>query len=233
MQEFQQVIAAETTRIVESGELEGMIKTHLNSLVDAQIKDCLRSYGPFGKALTEKINESLGIAMHHIKIPEYNIFIKEVVSEAFGEVLQERGAERLQELIADIVDEAPKQMTSQELLDKVRHHWEEEGQENGAERIEIEFNRSEHGGVYIEFKNPGYGDESITLTLYDHQEKEADNFHIGYIREGKSRGITRGVGNATRALGLAGYFYKLYALGTSIHIDEDLFDDGIYIGRDY
>lgn len=137
---------------------------------------------------------------------------------------------QMKKLLDEHLEPVPAEMTAQELVDEVQNYWGNEAREKGYEEIEIDWDERD-GTIEFKAKHPHWDWKFISVTFYNHREANNATYHIGYIAE-DDRTISGCITGATHALGLAGFFYKLYCAGTKITGFEKVYDDNIYIGWD-
>ncbi|UTV26415.1 hypothetical protein [Photobacterium atrarenae] len=224
MKELNEIVTTKLTAMIDDGSIEKMIEGQLESLMQDTIKSAMRSYGDFGKSLTKSIEDSIGISLHEVSFPEYNHFVAQLVQEKYGQALNQHAAPLLEKLLNDELNPVPAELNAQKMLDEVKSCWEDDARSEGHDVIEIEW--SEHNtAIYMTLKHPEHEDDNLRITFYNHGETEGQ-YHIGYINEGEQR-ISGSITGATHAMGLAGYFYKLYCRRTKISGLKDVFGDNI------
>ena len=230
MKELQQIVNEQINAMIMSGSIEQMIAQKLNATINECVSDAMRSYGEFGKSIKLKIEESINASLSQVTIPEYNKFISDIVMESYTQAMNETSKAHMKELLDQHLAPVEKEMTAQKLLEKIEGYWQDEAREHGYEEIGIEWERR-GGAIYMKVIHPEYNWKSITLTFYSHNEDNSDIYRIGYINEDKKQ-ISGCRTGATYALGLAGFFYKLYCAQTKITGFDDVYGDDIYVGFD-
>ncbi len=230
MKELQQIVNEQINVIVTSGSIEQMIAEKLNATIKESVRETMQSYGSFGKSIKSKIEESINSSLSNITIPEYNKFICEMVMECYTQAMNETSKAHIKELLDKHLAPVAKEMTAQQLLEQIEQYWQEDARENDHHKINIAWNRRTKA-IYMKAINPEYEDQSIEVTFYNHREDDSNTYHIGYINEDKKQ-ISGCITGATYALGLAGFFYKLYCAQTKITGFDDVYGDDIYVGFD-
>ena len=228
MKELHEVVNSHITSMIENGALNDIITERLNQAIKESVNDAMRSYGDFGKALKEKMNASLNHAIENVTFPEYNKFVSEVAIEAYNDVLNEQTKPQITEAIQQFLVPIPKDITAQDLLDKIAEYWREPCNEEGHEYIEIEW--SDSHGMHLKIKHPEYDWKTIKISCYDHRTPGV--FTIGYLFEDKSGCLSGTLNGATHSDGLRGYLYKLYCTGTTISGFDAVYGESVYIGWD-
>lgn len=82
-----------------------------------------------------------------------------------------------------------------------------------------------NSAIYMTIKHPEFDSDTLKVTFYNHCEKNCQ-YHIAYINEGDKR-ISDSITGATHAMGLAGYFYKMYCRQTKISGLQDIYGENI------
>lgn len=230
MKELQQIVNEQINAMITNGDIETMIATKLNETIKECVSDAMRSYGDFSKTIKAKIEEAINADLSNITIPEYNTFISQLVLESYTTTMNEQGKAHMKELLDEHLAPVPKEITAQGLLNKVKEYWGDSAREDGHEEIEIEWEEGSTA-IYMKVKNPVWDNQFIKVTFYNHREADSNTYHIGYINE-DDQAISGCISGATHAMGLAGYFYKLYCAGTKITELSKVFGDDIYVGFD-
>ncbi len=228
MKELHEVVNSHITSMIENGALNDIIAERLNQAIKESVDDSMRSYGNFGKALKEKMNASLNHALKNVTFPEYNKFVSDVAIQAYSDVLNEQTKPQVTETIKNYLEPVPKEITAQNLLDKVAEYWRQTCNEEGHEEIEIEW--SDSHGMHLKIKHPEYDWETIKISCYDH--RDAGIFSIGYLSEERSGCLSGTLNGATHNNGLRGYLYKLYCAGTTISGFDAVYGESVHIGWD-
>ncbi|NAW63969.1 hypothetical protein [Photobacterium halotolerans] len=227
MKELQTIVQSQIESMIQSGAIEEMIQTRLNTAIKDSIDTAMRSYGDFGKSLEAKISESLNGAINNVSLPEYNKFIADTVHECYGSLLSEEMKPKLQELLEHKLSAVPDEISFDAICEQVKLAWGDECRGNGHEEIEIQHS-SRNTAYEFKFVHPEYESESITITCYNHS---GDGFTIGYINEDR-REISSSITGATHAMGIAGFFYRLYCNKTKITGLDEGIESSIYFGWD-
>lgn len=225
MKELNQIVTTKLASMIDDGSIEKMIEDQLEKLMQDTVNATLRRYSDFGKSLTETIETSIGTSLDHVSFPEYNHFVAQLVQEKYGQALDKHAATLLEELLKAELSPVPEELNAQKMLDEVRSCWGESAQENGGE-INIEWDENDTA-IYMTIKHPEYDWQSIKVTFYNHGEKDCQ-YHIGYINEDDKR-ISGSITGATHAMGLAGYFYKLYCRQTKISGLQNIYGESINV----
>lgn len=226
MKELNEIVTTKLAAMIDDGSIEKMIEERLESLMQDTIKSAMQSYSGFGKSLTKSIEDSIGISFHKVSFPEYNHFVAQLVQEKYGQALDQHAAPLLEELLKDALSPVPAELNAQEMLDEVKSCWAHNARSEGHDVIEIEW-LEHNASIYMTLKHPEYEDDTLRISFYNHGETEGQ-YHIGYINEGDQL-ISGSITGATYAMGLAGYFYKLYCRQTKISGLMDVFGQNIEV----
>jgi len=223
MKELNDIVTTKLTTMIDDGSIEKMIEERLEKLMQETIKSAMESYSDFGKSLTKTIENSIGTSLNQVSFPEYNHFVAQLVQEKYGQALDQHAATLLEELLKDELSPVPEELDAQVLMNKIQECW-EDGAHNNNGVIDIDWAESE-SGIYMTINHPEYDWQSIKISFFNHGEKNCQ-YHIGYINEGDKR-ISGSITGATHAMGLAGYFYKLYCRKTKITGLQNIYGDNI------
>ena len=103
MKELNDIVVEKTAEMINDGTVEKMISDNLEKTIGACVADALKSHSDFGRAISEKIEESIQCAGRDIEIPEYNLFIAQVVKDKFTQVLKEQAAQHVADLVGEVI----------------------------------------------------------------------------------------------------------------------------------
>ncbi|MCC7421817.1 MAG: hypothetical protein IT428_16180 [Planctomycetaceae bacterium] len=92
-------------KLISSGKVEALVEKYIEATIDSLLKEALRSYGDFGKAIEAKLGEAL--KLHgDVTIPEYNEVILRVIRNQFEaktlSVVEKQVAHQLNELLTPV-----------------------------------------------------------------------------------------------------------------------------------
>ncbi|CAH8235505.1 hypothetical protein [Vibrio aestuarianus] len=229
MKELQQIVNEQINAMISAGAIEQMISEKLQETMKNGVDKALSSYGDFGKSIQAKIEASINASLNQVTIPEYNKFICDVVLESYTEAMNATAKARMKELLDEKLAPVPKEMKAQALLDEIQSYWGEDAHSNGNDEIEIQW-EEHNSAIYLKAIHP----DDITfikISFYNHCEPDSKTYHIGYINE-DDQTISGCITGATHALGLAGFFYKLYCAGTKVTGFDAVYGENIYFGQD-
>lgn len=210
MKELNDLIVARMNNMTETGAIEKLIDTQLQESVKDILKNSLRSYSDFGKAVTEKLEASLACAVSKVSFPEYSHFISTAVVDCVSAHMSEQVVAGIKEQIGEILQPVPKEITGEKFLSELGRFFDHDSAgvefEDGPYILPEWDMNSDETAVYMKVE------DRFKVTFYDH--KQNGNWHIGYIEDDRERHITADLGGATRTYGVIGYLYKLYCTGT-------------------
>lgn len=210
MKELNDLIVARMNVMTESGAIQQLIDKQLEDSVKDILRDSLRSYSDFGKAIKEKLSESLAGAVEKVTFPEYNKFVSDAVVECMSSHMGAEVVVGIQEQLKEILQPVPKQIGGTEFLNRLGGFFDFESncvESDDGLYISPEWNMNDdETAIYMKV------DGEFKVTLYDF--KQNGSWYIGYIESGSGRHITADLGGATYAMGVIGYLYKLYCTGT-------------------
>lgn len=210
MKELNDLIIARMNNMTESGAIQQLIDKQLEDSVKDILKDSLRNYSDFGKAVKEKLEASLSGAVSKVSFPEYSHFISAAVVDCVSAHMNENVVAGIQEQINKVLQPVPKEIAGEKFLSELSCFFDSDSAgvefEDGP-YILPEWNmNSDETAVYMKVE------DQFEVTFYDH--KKNGNWRIGYIEDDRERHITADLGGATHTYGVIGYLYKLYCTGT-------------------
>ena len=230
MKELQQIANEKLGAMISEGVLDQMIEDQLNKTVKDIVGSAMREYSDYGKALSKKLESALVTSLENVTLPEYGKFMEQAVLEAVTNELNEQGKANVIEALEQHLAPIPKTITFAEMCKKVREYWGDDCIINHHEKIQIEWEQRETA-YYLKIVHPEYDWQSLRLTFYNHGNPEG-HFHLGYI-DAEDRQISGCLSGATYAMGLAGFFYKMYCQRTVITDLADCEGEDIYLESDY
>ena len=229
MKELNELTAQKMNELCTNGTLESMIEDSLKKMLKEQVESATRSYSDFGKAIGEKVNKSINASLSHVKLPEYNNFIKELIVSAYNDSLKKQAQTQIIDVIGDQLRCVPAEINFETLSDKVKSYWRDES--DSKEYVDLEWNEHGDESIEITFKHPQYDWYNFKVIFYRFHSDAEKGWFIGYIQSGKSK--TGSAELATSSHDLLGYFYKLYAARTYIIDLHENKDEDIFIGHNY
>ncbi len=210
MKELNELIVARMNNMTESGAIQQLIDKQLEDSVKDILKNSLRSYSDFGKAVTEKLEASLSDAVSKVSFPEYSHFISAAVVDCVSAHMNEHVVAGIQEQIKEVLQPVPKEITGEKFLSELGRFFDHSSDgvefEDGPYILPEWSMNSGETAVYMKVE------DQFKVTFYDF--KQNGSWYIGYIEDDRERHITADLGGATRTYGVIGYLYKLYCTGT-------------------
>ena len=210
MKELNELIIARMNNMTESGAIQQLIDTQLQESVKDILKNSLRSYSDFGKAVTEKLEASLSGAVSKVSFPEYSHFISAAVVDCVSAHMNEHVVAGIQEQIKEVLQPVPKEITGEKFLSELSCFFDSDSAgvefEDGPYILPEWDISSDETAVYMKVEG------QFKVSFYDH--KKNGSWYIGYIEDDRERHITADLGGATHTYGVIGYLYKLYCTGT-------------------
>jgi hypothetical protein len=207
MDQLKQAVAAAFDKIVASGVIEQVIEKKLTETISDAIGTHLRSYGDFGKAIQEKVQQSIGVNLDRMDLPSYNDFVLKVIRTQMDAAMTGTAAKQLEENMAKLLAVAPAEITLEKLVnDFIEAHKEDrQGQE-----FTLLIERESYGFTYVCFDE----DEG--------KSKYSCDFRIGITKDGEVFSLQLGGKDVSKTLfvgpiyGFERDLYQLYAAKTKI-----------------
>ncbi|EJG1084637.1 hypothetical protein C4G53_RS12785 [Vibrio parahaemolyticus] len=223
MKELNYVVSAHLNQMCTDGSLEKMIQEQAEKLVSELLKESMRSYGSFGKAIQKKLDESLQNSLNDVTLPEFNRFIGEALIQSYEHALNVHAVDKVKELVNGSLHPVKAELTAQEFLDGIKdaaRHW-----DLSTEELILEWDT--HGDsstitLIIE--------RNTRITLYDH--KSSNEHHIGYLSN-DNYVFSGPLFDSTHCFGIDAYLYKLYCSRTQIKDLMSVYGENIWIGEEY
>jgi hypothetical protein len=218
--------------------IKGIIEKQLEATITDIVKESMRSYSDFGKTITEKINQVVGLAASNVELPEYTKFVSTVVLQQFDTVLQAQSKTQLSKLIASELGELPSGiMTARQLSEKIRESFTADEYEDERD-IQVELERNDDSSaIYIKVKDDEESEE-IKISLYNHRHENSQHYHIGYIESGgwssRKTSVSERSFNTYCMDKIEQFLFRLYCAQTLIDMsDTSDFEDFSVGGHHY
>ncbi len=220
MKELNDVVSTHLNQMCTDGSLEKMIQEQAEKLVNDLVKESMQSYGPFGKAIRKKLDESLQNSLSYVTIPEFNRFIGEALIQSYEHVLNVHAVDKVKELVDYNLHPVKAELTAQEFLDGIKdaaRHW-----DLNSEELVLDWDmHGDSSAITLIIEN------NTRVTLYDH--KSSNEHYIGYLSN-DSYVFSGPLFNSTHCFGIDAYLYKLYCSRTQIKDLMSVYGDNIWIG---
>lgn len=115
------LVAAQFSALAASGAIEKMIETQLSKTIEDVLKDQLRSYSDFGKAVRENVEAALKIGDLE-KLPNYGEFVGGIIAKNVDYQLHGAWAQKLEADIKELFIDAPESITLETLVEAFKKH---------------------------------------------------------------------------------------------------------------
>jgi len=225
MKELREIVSSKISEMLDDGSVEKIISENIEKTIKVSVEQALQSYSEFGRTITKKIESSVQCAGNDIEIPEYNIFIKQVIQKKFIEVMDANAVNHLSELVNGIIEPVLGLAKTSELMSQIEEAWSNLAIENDSHEIEVTSDMNEEGtALYVTFKGPGY-EGDVKATFYNFKSQKEDLWHIGYINE-SGISVTGLHSNKARTHcnSATDILFKYYAMGTKFELDQEFED---------
>lgn len=223
MQELQNAVSTAFANIVASGAIEKAIQEQLGKTVDSLIKEQLREYGDFGKALKEHVAKAMQVNFADLDLPSYNHFILSVIRKQADAALAGDIAKKLEADMAKLLQDAPAEITLEQLIEDFRDEFKEKYGEPRYGNFTLYVRESE--GV------SGYW--HIAMDPDERASEYSCKFRLAVAGDGRVYSMQIGdmdVKKSLFTLHLSGFerqLFRMYAAGTKViippHSSEDDF----------
>ncbi len=206
MKELNDVVSTHLNQMCTDGTLEGMIQKQVERLISELVNESMRTYGSLGKAIKEKLDESLKISLSDVTLPEYNRFIGEALLQSYEQAMNTQCLEKMKVLIGKTLEPVKAEISAEEFLEGIKgaaHDWDMDTGE-----IALDWDERDHySSIELKINNETH------VTLYDHHIK--GQHHIGYLAN-DSHVFSGPLFDSTHCFGIDAYLYKLYCARTQI-----------------
>jgi len=212
MQELNTVVTSVMQNMIDSGKVEEMITAKMEKAVESVFDNMFRAYGDFGKGLEEGISSAVNIDFSTLKIPEYNLMIVQVLERLTCEHMEKEAEKAFVERLNKMLEPAPKEITTQGLIDLYLEHWrDEEDPRDLPEYATVEIEpweydfRNKNLKMWKQKDESRYSSSDVDLNLFIGKKGEI------MIMRGDSRDNFGGTNYGPDAK-----VYQMYAAGTVI-----------------
>lgn len=131
MEQFQQAVTAAFQRIAATGAIEAAIEKNIAETVQSLVRDHLRPYSPFAKALEEQVAKALQVDLARLDLPSYGQMILNIVRRQVEAATDNQLAKTIQEQLTELLATAPATVTLQQLVAQfIEEHSEYEAERN-------------------------------------------------------------------------------------------------------
>jgi len=211
MEDMKQAVAAAFANVVASGAIEQAIEKQIGETINSAIKDHLRSYSDFGKAISEQVQQAIGVRLDRLDLPSYNDLILKIVRAQIEGAMHGEAAKQIEANLTELLKQAPAEITIDQLIEQFIEAYKEdrEGQDFTL-RIDRE-----------------YGSTTICLAKEERASKYDCDFRITADKDGEIYHLAFGRHDVDKQL-FVGRFYgfertifQLYAAKSKLIIPAD------------
>lgn len=147
MNDLKMAVAAAFENIVASGAIEQAIEKQLADTISSAIRDHLREYSDFGKAIKLKVQQAVGVDLERLDLPSYNELILQIIRRQTDGLLQSEAAKQLESNMAELLKAAPAEMTLEQLVEGFIQQFKED---RAGESFSLHVERN-YGSTYVSF----------------------------------------------------------------------------------
>jgi hypothetical protein len=116
MQELQQAVTNAFAAVVASGSIEAAIQKNLKETIDNSIREQLRSYSDFGKAIDEHVKAALRVDFSQLGLPGYNDLILKIVRRQVEAQVNATLAAQIEPQLTELLRPAPIEITLRDFV---------------------------------------------------------------------------------------------------------------------
>ena len=149
MEDLKKAVNETLNSLIDSDKINQIIEKQLTETIESIVKDQLRSYSNFGKALSAKIDESLSFDLNDFTFPEYHKVVLNLVEGALNNAVTGQAQEQLKKDLNEMFAPVPKEIKLSSLIQKFIDEYAQEYERDDADNIGLLISESEHGYVTV------------------------------------------------------------------------------------
>lgn len=146
--DLSKAVAEQFAAIVESGAIQTMIEKHLSDSISTILKEQLRTYSDFGKALESKVKAALTVEDLR-DLPNYGHFLSSIIAKNVDQQLHGAYAVKLAEDVATLFKDAPAEITLDAFIDLFKQHARDNPVRDLGYRITLHLKEWDSGGFVV------------------------------------------------------------------------------------
>lgn len=250
---IEKVVQEELAKIVESGKVREMIAVSLAKSIQSSIEEALRSYGDFGKALSLKVKDAIGVELGNVNLQTAAIGLGKLVEAQVSRYITEQTHPMLLKQLDDLFQPSPKSISLQALIDAYKDDEASDAADDGVDRCGLVITNDDRSWIRIGL-NPKPTKREMNKITYSHGDtpiRDASDCEIqinamrrddgtGYdfkwisFNNSEIRKKTTSTFLPTSLYGLSRRLFQMYAAGTVLTLegmDADDYDTS-YPGND-
>jgi hypothetical protein len=148
MEQLQQAVAAAFQKVVDSGAVEAAIEKNIAETIQGLVRDQLRPYSPFAKALNEQVAKALQVDLSRLDLPSYGQLILNIVRRRVEAETDNQLAKVVEKQLSELLATAPAEISLQQLVEQfIEEHADDEAERN--ERITLIVDGRDYGMRWI------------------------------------------------------------------------------------
>ena len=225
--EIQKIATDKIAELEANGELKKVIENRVEQTLKDVIDYELREYGDFGVSLKNAVKQSLQNV--RVTLPEYNLYVAEVVQRKFQEVLKSDLTNNLEALLTEVIPTVEATVNMSTIFARLEKEFKYGLLENNIDTIEIRSEESNSGvfrHLQVDVSFSEDHDESVMLNFISYKNEP---WTISSIHE-SGRVISHPKNLLGHMSELAKFFFPYYAMRTQFNFDCEI--DDIYFGYD-
>ncbi|KVT92676.1 hypothetical protein WK60_13885 [Burkholderia ubonensis] len=214
--DLSQAVETAFANVVASGAIEKAIEANLEATITSILKDQLKSYGDFGKQLTEKVNAAMQIDLDRMDLPTYGHFIEKVIARAVDAQLQGDVAKKIEAHMTALLADAPQEMTLEQIVADFKVHVKDRAYGGDVDH-----------SISLHVTQTGYGYWHIAMDKDSGTDEYRCSFRIGINDAGEIYSLRIADEDVNKELfirpakGFERNLYRMFVSGTKIKIEPD------------
>lgn len=223
--DLNQMVMASLKKMESEGKVEAIIDKHIESTINDVVKDLFGSWSDFSKELKETAKEALQINFSDLNLATYNHLILQAIKDKLDDQITNQGVAQIKENIESLLAETKREYKLSELVVELAEEYDD--------RSELGYEESHEMSLHVD---DSYGSHWISLDARNDISEYDCKYRFMVNKEGKLCTITvqEDKYNGRRSItdfdakaiikglhGLEETFFKIYASGAKIIVDED------------
>jgi hypothetical protein len=122
MEQLQQAVNDAFGRVLSSGAVEAAIEKNIAETIQSIVRDQLRAYSPFAKALEEQVAKALQVDFSRVDLPSYGQLVLNIVRRLVEAETDKQLAKTIEPRLKELLVGAPEEVSLQQLVTQFIEH---------------------------------------------------------------------------------------------------------------
>jgi len=220
--DIEKIFQEQMTSVLSSGFVEKIIEENIKKAITKAVDDSLVSYGDFSKRLRDEIGESLKAVK--LNLPEYNVFISELIQQKFSQVLREDAVKNLDDLVSNTIGGIKQQEKLSNFFDMLAKKILSTNKELKNDFIRVSTSEEEMawGSTYLMATFSFPSNDFKNIKVFFHKKNEEDFYRIFLINTDNMNIISpKFLAHSSLKNEALAFFFGYYAAQTKFYFDCD------------